>query len=88
MNGKDFFDGWKFPAISGFVNGAYSGYKLSDARGLNYWWGKSAGFKRTKWSFFNMDKTFLEVDFKTISLNFELKRLYSISEKPELAGLF
>ncbi len=53
ISGKDFFDDWEIPAIYGFVSGAYSGYRLSDAGGLNYWWGTDEsmwGNNRGQWS--------------------------------------
>lgn len=59
LDGDKFFDNWGVAAISGFASGAYSGYKLSDAGGLNYWWGTDQskwGYNRDQWSFAWWDK--------------------------------
>ena len=55
LGGDNFFENWGVAAISGFAGGAYSGYSVANAEGLNYWWGNSVGNKRTNWSIFNWD---------------------------------
>ena len=59
LDGDKFFDNWGMATISGFSSGAYSGYKLSDAGGLNYWWGTDQskwGYNRDQWSLALWDK--------------------------------
>ena len=66
MSGNNFFEGWELPAIYGLVSGAYSGYRLSDAGGLNYWWGTDQskwGYNRHQWSFFNSNVEDYEISF-------------------------
>ncbi len=58
-NGDNFFDNWGRAAAIGFVSGAYSGYKISKAGGLNYWWGtpeEKWGHNRNQWSLAWWDK--------------------------------
>jgi hypothetical protein len=62
MYQQDFFDGAGFQAITGFAGGAYSGYKLANADGLNYWWGNTNKYNRTSWSFYNIDKPDFVID--------------------------
>ena len=63
ISGDPFFENWEGAAISGFVNGAITGYQLADAKGLNLWWGKEIGYNRNKWSFFNWNKQDYEIFF-------------------------
>ncbi len=56
LQGNQFFNGWVFPAVSGFLSGALSGYSLAQAKGLNYWWGNRIRYNRTAWSLINTNK--------------------------------
>jgi len=59
MYGQDFFEGAGFQALTGFAGGAYTGYQLSDASGLNYWWGTDQskwGYNLNQWSLAWWDK--------------------------------
>ncbi len=63
LSGDSFFDNWEGAALSGFVNGAITGYQLSGRNGTNYWWGSEIGYNRNKWSFFNWDVPDYIIDF-------------------------
>jgi len=59
INGDPFFDNWEGATISGFINGAITGYQLADANGTNYWWGTEKanwGYNRNQWSIAWWDK--------------------------------
>ncbi len=63
INGDSFFDSWGGAALSGFINGAITGYQLADVNGKNLWWGSEIGYNRNKWSFFNWDVPDYLIDF-------------------------
>lgn len=73
LAGNDFFENWKSSAISGAINGAitgavgggFAGGKAAIQQGKNVWWGNDVKYGRNQWSFFNIEKPYDVVDFKT-----------------------
>jgi len=63
INGDKFMDNWESAAISGFINGAITGYELAKANGTNYWWGNEVAYNRNQWSLYNVDKPDYVIDF-------------------------
>jgi hypothetical protein len=63
INGDPFFDNWGGAALSGFVNGAATGYQLADANETNYWWGNEVKYGRKQWSFFTSEKPYKTIQW-------------------------
>ena len=61
INGDKFMDNWESAVISGFINGAITGYELAKANGTNYWWGNEVKYGRNQWSFINVQKPVIDV---------------------------
>lgn len=51
-------------ALSGFINGAITGYQLADVNSKNLWWGSDIGYNRNKWSLFNWAVPDYTIDFR------------------------
>ena len=73
LQGEPFFNGWVFPAASGFITGAISGYAMANTKGLNNWWGNRIRYNRTAWSLINTNKPDYTIKFEY------LKSLQSIN---------
>ena len=63
LQGNEFLYNWQGAALSGFINGAISGYMLAQENGTNLWWGNEIKYGRSKWSFFTSELPYAEVKF-------------------------